>query len=48
MLSSYFFVQFRSNADVPIRLNVHVKSVIRKTLKLTKTDLGNDTFGAIV
>ena len=37
-----------SNTDVPTRLNVHVKSVIRKTLKLTKTALSNDTFSAIV
>ena len=38
----------RSNTDVPTRLNVHVRSVKRKTLKLTKTALGNDTFSAIV
>ena len=38
----------RSNADVLTRLNVHMRSVIRKTLKLTKTALNNDTFNAIV
>ena len=45
MLSGYFLC--RSNADVPTRLNVHVRSVIRTTAKLTKTALSNDTFSAI-
>ena len=38
----------RSKADVRTRLNVHVRSVIRKTVKLTKTALSNDRFSAIV
>ena len=46
MLSGYFLC--RSNADVPTRLNAHVRWVIRKTVKLTKTALGKDTFSAIV
>ena len=37
-----------SKADVRTRLNVHVRSVIRKTVKLTKTTLSNDRFSAIV
>ena len=37
MLSGYFLCC--SNANVPTRLNVHVRSVIRKTVKLTKTAL---------
>ena len=41
MLSGYFLCH--SNADGPTRLNVHVRSVIRKTVKLTKTALSNDT-----
>ena len=46
MLSSNFLCL--SNADVPTRLNDHVRSVIRKAMKLTKTALDNYTFIAIV